>query len=66
VKKSDYAVDNIALVRHTHLVVVPDNLGRVHAMTGDRHCIKIKDKEISRGARYDARYDAKDNAEWLA
>ena len=61
-KKSDYAVDNIALVRHTHLVVVPDNLGRVHAMTGDRHCINIKDEEMSRGARY----DAKDNAEWLA
>ena len=61
-KKSDYAVGNIALVRHTHLVVVPDNLGKDHAMTGDRHCIKMKDKEISRGARY----DEKDNAEWLA
>ena len=40
---------------------MPDNLGKDHAMTGDRHCIKIEDREISRGARY----DAKDNAEWL-
>ena len=61
-EKSDYAVDNLALVRHNHLGVVPDNLGKDHSMTGDRHCIKIKDKEISHGARY----DAKDNAAWLA